>query len=81
MLLAGLKECSHQSLDQHPATKSLRSRPSHEELQSNDLSLVDRKAHEKEAIHCLRTVGVHVLAIVKEKLVNPEAQVLECHDL
>lgn len=63
------------------SSKSLRSRPSHEELQSNDLSLVDRKAHEKEAIHCLSTVGVHVLAIVKEKLVNPEAQVLECHDL
>ena len=49
----------------------LRSPPGHEKLQGNNLPLVHWKAHEDEAVHCLRAVGVHVLAIVKEKFVNP----------
>lgn len=48
--------------------------PGHEQLQRDHLTLVHGEAHEDEAVHRLSAIGVHMLAIVKEKLINPETQ-------
>lgn len=45
--------------------------PGHKKLQGNNLPLVHREAHEDEAIHVLSAIGVHMLAIIEEKFVDP----------
>ena len=54
--------------------------PGREQLQARDLTLLHSEAHAEEAVHRLGTIGVHMLPIVEEELIDPQGalEVEEC---